>query len=264
MLVEQREVVLVGIVVDEPLHRADAERAVAQDRDRARCPSRARRTARTPRPRAGTACPRGSPTADARRAAACRSPAARRRRPSPRRGTSRSTSTRMRPTTSSSPSRERVGRARRGSVPAGTPVPGGVHRHVAQRARRATAGDGLGAARRHRPHLGAGRVDARDVAVLVVVVGARPSATASSSLVVVVVVVVGERSRSSSSTSSRSGSNPSPISRARNSGTVGSRSCGLELRDARTGARGTRRRCGRGTRPPRWRAARPAPSRRAR
>ena len=41
VLVEQREVVLVGIVVDEALHRPIAERAVAQDRERARCPTRA-------------------------------------------------------------------------------------------------------------------------------------------------------------------------------------------------------------------------------
>ena len=68
---------------------------------------------------------------------------------------------------------------------------------------------------------GAGRVDARDVAAR-----RRPRSTVASRLGVVVVVLVGGRSRSSMSTSSRSGSKPSPIRRARNSGTVGSRSCG--------------------------------------
>src|ERR1700712_828093 len=60
--------------------------------------------------------------------------------------------------------------ARRGSVPARTPVPGRIHRLLAERARRGTAGDGLGAPRRQGPHLGAGGVDAGDVAVVVAVV----------------------------------------------------------------------------------------------
>ena len=55
-----------------------------------------------------------------------------------------------------------------------------------------------------------------------------------------------------SSTSSRSGSKPRPMSRARNSGTAGSRSWRLGAHRARRpAARGTRRRSGRGTRPPR-------------
>ena len=93
VLFEQREVVLLGIVLDEALHHADAGRAVAQARCRARCPSRARPTPRTPRPRGGTACRAGSPTAAARRVAACRSRASRRRRRRGSRGTSRSTTT---------------------------------------------------------------------------------------------------------------------------------------------------------------------------
>ena len=39
VLVAQGEEVLVGIVVDEPLHRTDAERAVAQDRERHDAPA---------------------------------------------------------------------------------------------------------------------------------------------------------------------------------------------------------------------------------
>ena len=115
---EQREVVLVGIVLDEPLDRALAERAVAEDGDRARRPIRARTTARTPRPRGCTACHLGSPTAAARLGrglytAASSSPS-----------TFASTRNvafdeyRMRPTTSSSAASQRARRAPRGSVPA--------------------------------------------------------------------------------------------------------------------------------------------------
>ncbi len=98
-------------------------------------------------------------------------------------------------------------------------MPGRVHRLLAQRARRSAAGDGLGPPGGHGPHLRTGGVDARDVAV---VVGVRRSVSSASS---------SARSRSSMSTSSRSGSKPRPISRARKSGTVGSRStlwvCGI-------------------------------------
>ena len=155
VVVAQREEVLVGIVVDEALHRADAERAVAQHGERHDVPARARRRARTPRPRAGTACPAGSPRAAAHRDAACRSRRAPRRRPSPRRGRSRSTSSACGRRPRARRSRARRA-ARRGSVPARTPVPGRIHRLLAQRARRTTTGDGLGAAGGHGPHLRTG------------------------------------------------------------------------------------------------------------
>ena len=143
-----------------------------------------------------------------------------------------------------------------GQFQRGHRCPDGIHRLLAQRARRATAGDGLGAAGRHGPHLRAGRVDARDVALVVFVVdvGRRPRLRRPRRT----------RSRSSMSTSSRSGSKPSPISRARNSGTVGSRSvlcvCGSVERQLGVVVGDLveeRDRLGR-------RAARPAPSRRAR
>ena len=76
-VLEQREVVLVGVVLDEALHHAEAVRSVAQHRVGHDLPAERVARPRTPRPRAGTACRRGSPTAAARRAAACRPRASR-------------------------------------------------------------------------------------------------------------------------------------------------------------------------------------------
>jgi hypothetical protein len=86
-------------------------------------------------------------------------------------------------------------------------VSGGVHRHVAQRAQRATAGDRLGAPGRHRPHLGAGGVEAGDIPLVVLVVAVVARRLADRGVLLFLV----------------SGSKPSPMSRARKSGTVGSR-----------------------------------------
>ena len=109
-------------------------------------------------------------------------------------------------------------------------MPGRIHRHVAERARRASAGDGLRTARRHRPHLRARRVDARHIAgflVVLVVVGEHVEV-----FFLVILVDAASRgcaprtsrySRSSMRTRLRSGSKPNPMSRARNNGTVGSR-----------------------------------------
>ena len=84
---------LLGVVVDEALHHPEAGRTVAQHGVGHDRPARALRTPRVPRSRDCTACRAGSPTAVARRAAACRSRAAGRRRVRGTRGTSRSTTT---------------------------------------------------------------------------------------------------------------------------------------------------------------------------
>ena len=105
VLFEQREVVLLGVVLDESLHHPEAVRGRRAAPCRARCPSPAPPTPRTPRPRDGRATPAGNPTADARPAAACRSRASRRRRRRDGRGTSRSTTTACARATSTSPSR---------------------------------------------------------------------------------------------------------------------------------------------------------------
>ena len=228
VLREQREVVLLGIVVHEPLHHPDARRDRRAARCRGRSPNPALPTPRVPRPRGCTACRAGSPTAGARRAAACRSRAARRQ--------SIDSDTRnvafddhgIRPSTSTSPSRssDARGRRRRPARPAGQPdpsdsprvrsvhpradVPVGVHREVAQRALGPARGHRDDAVGEHGPDLRARRVEARDVTFALFDRGRRllrlrrPARAARCS------------------TSDRSGSKPMPISRARNSGSSSS------------------------------------------
>ena len=83
-----------------------------------------------------------------------------------------------------------------GSVPAGAPVPGGVHRTTAEVARGPTGRHHHRTARRHRPHLRPGRVDAGDVALLLLVVDRAQGPDdfallgVEAELVVVVVLVV--------------------------------------------------------------------------
>ena len=156
LLLEQREVVLLGVVLDEPLHacrrRADRRRGApcrGHDVPAERVGELVRRDLA-----AGTACRRGSPTAAARRAAACRPPASRRRR------RTRATSSVAFDDHGMRPSDLELAVAPRtsasvgvGSVPAGAPVPGRVHRAVAELAQRPARGDRVRAVRRHRPHL---------------------------------------------------------------------------------------------------------------
>ena len=109
---------------------------------------------------------------------------------------------------------------------------------------------------------GTGRVDPRDVADL-----SSPSADARRPLVVVVVVLVVFVGRALAQLEQHElalGVEAEPDQarpEERHRGLVQLR---LDRRAPRAGPRGTRRRCGRGTRRPRSRAARPAPSPRAR
>ena len=261
VLLEQREVVLVGIVVDEALHHADAVRAVAQHRVGHDLP--AERLGHLVRRDLAVAqrAVAGSPRAGARPAAACRSRASRRRRrasvheerrvrrprhPAEQLELAVAQQLRDRATRrAASPPRAQFHRGQ--MCPAGS-IGKSQSWHSGRPPSTASA-----PLRDHRPDLRTRREEPRDVAFARR--RARAAASSSSSAA---------SSRSSSSTSWRSGSKPMPISRARNSGSssVDRRRVGAASTDS-PAPRGTPRRCGRGTARPRPRAARPVPSRRA-
>ena len=222
-------------------------------------------TQRSPTPRSAATSrwhsvpSREVPQRAARRVAACRSRGARRRRPGLARGTSRSTST----ASARAPRRRRRAgtrgdRRRRASVQPRADVPVGVHREGRRAGTRAgppvTAATPRAAMART---WAAGRVQPRDVTL------APPRRPGDGR-----VVVLCRRRRcpwsaraARCSTSSRSGSKPSPMSRARNSGTSAPASSATDVGEADAGSSGCSSAIRSRNARPRSRATRPAPSR---